>query len=200
MAGMVTAAVVVPFLIVMLCFCIFLCAMWYRGGARGAGMWLLFGGAGGGADAVWCYQGSLGNKSMAKLPCREVGEGEALECVICITELAAGETARVLPRCGHEFHVDCFDMWLNTHSTCPLCRGAAGDDDDPHVPPAVPIPEVAPEPPNFPTDLLFFGSHDEVRTQNLSLAIAAASLHGAFSAPQEGHGVNSRCRQAGCGD
>ena len=188
MAGMVTAAVVAPFLIVLLCFCIFLCAMWYRSGARVVGMWLLFGGDGGGADAAWCYQGSLGNKSMAKLPRREVGEGEALECVICITELAAGETARVLPRCGHEFHVDCIDMLLNTHSTaaCPLCRGAAGDDDDPHVPPAVPIPEVAPEPPSFPTDLLFFGSHDEVRTQNLSLAIAAASLHGAFSAPQEG--------------
>jgi len=197
MAGMVTtaaaalAAVVAPFLIVMLCFyfCIFLCAMWYRGGARGVGMWLLFGGAGGGADVAWCYEGNLGNKSMAK---REVGEGEALECVICITELTAGETARVLPRCGHEFHVDCIDLWLNTHSTCPLCRGAAGDDDDPHVPPAVPIPEVAPEPPNFPTDLLFFGSHDEVRTQNLSLAIAAASLHGAFSAPQEGHGVSTQ--------
>jgi len=188
MAGMVTAAVVAPFLIVLLCFCIFLCAMWYRSGARVVGMWLLFGGDGGGADAAWCYQGSLGNKSMAKLPYREVGEDEALECVICITELAAGETARVLPRCGHEFHVDCIDMWLNTHSTatCPLCRGAAGDDDDPHVPPAVPIPEVALEPPNFPTDILFFGSHDEVRTQNLSLAIAAASLHGAFSAPQEG--------------
>ena len=67
MAGMVTtaaaalAAVVAPFLIVMLCFCIFLCAMWYRGGACGVGMWLLFGGAGGGADAAWCYQGSLGN-------------------------------------------------------------------------------------------------------------------------------------------
>ena len=78
MAGMVTtaaaalAAVVAPFLIVMLCFyfCIFLCAMWYRGGARGVGMWLLFGGAGGGADATWCYEGNLGNKSMAK---REVG-------------------------------------------------------------------------------------------------------------------------------
>jgi len=192
MAGMVTAAVVAPFLIVLLCFCIFLCAMWYRSGARVVGMWLLFGGDGGGADAAWCYQGSLGNKSMAKLPRREVGEGEALECVICITELAAGETARVLPRCGHEFHIDYIGMWLNTHSTCPLCRGAAGDDDDPHVPPAVPIPEVAPEPPNFPTDLLFFGSHDEVRTLNLSLAIAAASLHGAFSAPQEGHGVSTQ--------
>lgn len=100
---------------------------------------------------------------MAKLPRREVGRGdEAADCAVCITELAPGETARVLPRCGHAFHVDCVDMWLRSHSTCPLCRCPAVD--DPPVPPAVPTPEADPESPNFPTNVLFFGSQDEVST------------------------------------
>lgn len=97
---------------------------------------------------------------MAKLPRREVGRGdEAADCAVCITELAPGETARVLPRCGHAFHVDCVDMWLRSHSTCPLCRCPAVDD-----PPAVPTPVADRESPNFPTNVLFFGSQDEVST------------------------------------
>lgn len=170
------AAVAAVFLTLVLCFYIFLCAKRYHGGAppppAGAGgvrAWLrvVFGGGGGaradGGATEWCYDGGLDDKSMAKLPRREVAKGEeALDCAVCITELAPGETARVLPRCGHAFHVDCVDMWLRSHSTCPLCRCPAVD--DPPVPPAVPTPEADPESPNFPTNVLFFGSQDEVST------------------------------------
>ncbi|KAL6657591.1 hypothetical protein ACP70R_005371 [Stipagrostis hirtigluma subsp. patula] len=171
------AAVASVFLTFVLCFYIFLCAKRYRAGGggppppAGAGVaaWLRFmlwggGGGGGGQDgaAAWCYEGGLDDKSMAKLPRREVAKGEALDCAVCITELAAGETARVLPRCGHAFHVDCVDMWLRSHSTCPLCRCPAVD--DPPVPPAVPTPEADPDSPNFPTNVLFFGSQDDVST------------------------------------
>ncbi|CAO2827730.1 unnamed protein product [Amaranthus hypochondriacus] len=44
------------------------------------------------------------------------------ECVICISEFAAGDRLRLLPKCHHGFHIRCIDKWLNTHSSCPTCR------------------------------------------------------------------------------
>ncbi|CAL1383620.1 unnamed protein product [Linum trigynum] len=44
------------------------------------------------------------------------------DCAICLVEFAAGDEFRVLPQCGHGFHVDCIDTWLGSHSSCPSCR------------------------------------------------------------------------------
>ncbi|PHU17530.1 RING-H2 finger protein ATL44 [Capsicum chinense] len=44
------------------------------------------------------------------------------ECAICLAEFAVGEEIRVLPQCGHGFHVGCIDTWLGSHSSCPSCR------------------------------------------------------------------------------
>ncbi|KAL2333980.1 hypothetical protein Fmac_015193 [Flemingia macrophylla] len=44
------------------------------------------------------------------------------ECAICLTEFAAGDEVRMLPQCGHGFHVACVDTWLASHSSCPSCR------------------------------------------------------------------------------
>ncbi|XP_078444683.1 RING-H2 finger protein ATL2-like [Wolffia australiana] len=46
-----------------------------------------------------------------------------LECSVCLSNLIDGDKARILPGCKHGFHLDCIDMWLHSHSTCPLCRG-----------------------------------------------------------------------------
>ncbi|GFQ03401.1 RING-H2 finger protein atl2 [Phtheirospermum japonicum] len=45
-----------------------------------------------------------------------------LECAVCISEFEEKEIVRLLPKCGHSFHIECIDMWFRSHSTCPLCR------------------------------------------------------------------------------
>ncbi|KZV40839.1 hypothetical protein F511_29191 [Dorcoceras hygrometricum] len=64
-------------------------------------------------------------KSLPKLTYGEENEyaGKlADDCAICLAEFATGEEIRVLPQCGHGFHVGCIDMWLESHSSCPSCR------------------------------------------------------------------------------
>ncbi|KMZ56353.1 E3 ubiquitin-protein ligase, ATL family [Zostera marina] len=45
-----------------------------------------------------------------------------VQCPVCLEELKDGETGRILPLCDHRFHVNCIDIWLMSHSTCPVCR------------------------------------------------------------------------------
>ncbi|XP_042373886.1 probable E3 ubiquitin-protein ligase ATL44 [Zingiber officinale] len=48
--------------------------------------------------------------------------GSLAECPICLAEFAEGDEIRILPHCGHGFHVSCVDTWLAAHSNCPSCR------------------------------------------------------------------------------
>ncbi|KAG8097467.1 hypothetical protein GUJ93_ZPchr0013g36735 [Zizania palustris] len=164
--GTSVAAAAAIFITFVICFYLFLCAKRYRGAAPTIGG----GGEGrrrGRARFVFVGPGDAGGRgrgldeaAIAALPLKEVAEGDpAADCAVCITELAAGEAARMLPRCGHGFHLECVDMWLRSHSTCPLCRCAVVDEA-----PAVRPPEADAESPNFPTNVLFFGSQDTVRT------------------------------------
>jgi hypothetical protein len=41
---------------------------------------------------------------------------------VCLGEFSDGELLRLLPKCGHAFHVPCIDTWLRAHVNCPLCR------------------------------------------------------------------------------
>lgn len=50
------------------------------------------------------------------------GMKEGLECAVCLSKYESPELLRLLPQCKHAFHLDCVDVWLNHHSTCPLCR------------------------------------------------------------------------------
>ncbi|KAL6619517.1 hypothetical protein ACP70R_034656 [Stipagrostis hirtigluma subsp. patula] len=49
------------------------------------------------------------------------------QCVICLGMVQVGEMVRRLPVCKHLFHVECIDMWLRSHLTCPICRAAVGE-------------------------------------------------------------------------
>lgn len=48
--------------------------------------------------------------------------GDESTCAVCLCEFKEGEEVRQLPECLHLFHVPCIDMWLYSHSSCPLCR------------------------------------------------------------------------------
>ncbi|XP_070053869.1 RING-H2 finger protein ATL2-like [Nicotiana tomentosiformis] len=45
-----------------------------------------------------------------------------LECPVCLSQFENGEAGRVLPKCNHSFHIECIDMWFQSHSNCPICR------------------------------------------------------------------------------
>lgn len=51
-----------------------------------------------------------------------------LECVICLSLFENEEVGRRLPKCDHAFHVECIDMWLHSHTTCPICRAPVVSD------------------------------------------------------------------------
>ncbi|CAN6166810.1 unnamed protein product [Urochloa humidicola] len=44
------------------------------------------------------------------------------DCAVCLCEFAGADRLRLLPACGHAFHVACIDVWLRSSATCPLCR------------------------------------------------------------------------------
>lgn len=48
--------------------------------------------------------------------------GSGTECAICLSDLVPGEWVRILPECGHGFHVRCIDRWLMARPSCPTCR------------------------------------------------------------------------------
>uniref|UniRef100_A0A0E0JQE2 RING-type domain-containing protein n=1 Tax=Oryza punctata TaxID=4537 RepID=A0A0E0JQE2_ORYPU len=89
-------------------------------------------GEGGGEDGAGSG-GGLKKRALRSIPIEVYGGGGGGEgggpavaevCAICLGEFADGEKVRVLPRCGHGFHVRCVDTWLVSHDSCPTCRGS----------------------------------------------------------------------------
>ncbi|KAJ4715793.1 RING-H2 finger protein ATL18-like [Melia azedarach] len=53
------------------------------------------------------------------------GSGNKVEemCSICLMEFEKEDVVSRLIRCGHVFHRDCIERWLDCYQfTCPLCR------------------------------------------------------------------------------
>lgn len=61
-------------------------------------------------------------RSLPKLTVTPDAADRYSDCTICLLEFADGDEIRVLPHCGHAFHVFCIDPWLGSHSSCPSCR------------------------------------------------------------------------------
>ncbi|XP_019426253.1 PREDICTED: RING-H2 finger protein ATL70-like [Lupinus angustifolius] len=58
--------------------------------------------------------------SEAKL--KNLSDSTATCCIICLGDYKGSDMIRVLPDCGHQFHLNCIDPWLRLHPTCPVCR------------------------------------------------------------------------------
>uniref|UniRef100_A0A7N0V7W5 RING-type E3 ubiquitin transferase n=1 Tax=Kalanchoe fedtschenkoi TaxID=63787 RepID=A0A7N0V7W5_KALFE len=67
--------------------------------------------------------GTLPTFTYSEVISHKVGKG-ALECAVCLNEFAEEETLKLLPKCDHVFHSDCIEVWLASHSTCPVCRAS----------------------------------------------------------------------------
>ncbi|KAJ1435861.1 Zinc finger, RING-type [Sesbania bispinosa] len=74
-------------------------------------------------------RGSHGLESIAvaKFPTKKFSDkffasAENSQCTVCLSEYQDDDMLRILPYCGHSFHVTCIDLWLQQNSTCPVCR------------------------------------------------------------------------------
>ncbi|GMI87108.1 Arabidopsis Toxicos en Levadura 52 [Hibiscus trionum] len=43
-------------------------------------------------------------------------------CAVCLSQFEEDEAVKTLPGCSHSYHAPCIDMWLYSHSSCPMCR------------------------------------------------------------------------------
>ncbi|XP_022854873.1 RING-H2 finger protein ATL16-like [Olea europaea var. sylvestris] len=53
---------------------------------------------------------------------QELAEKGSTDCAVCLNEFQEDEKLRGIPNCGHVFHIDCIDVWLQNNANCPLCR------------------------------------------------------------------------------
>ncbi|KAK8581091.1 hypothetical protein V6N13_144133 [Hibiscus sabdariffa] len=144
---------------------------------------------------------------------------EGLECAVCLCEVVEGERARLLPKCNHGFHVECIDMWLKSHTTCPLCRNSvvavegensssamSGDEvNNGHI--QSPRDDLASgystDSSSFPTNVLFWGNHQgQVSRVGANLdegSSASASALASASASASGAALASSSMASGSG-
>ena len=58
-------------------------------------------------------------------PTDQLDLGEVIECSVCLSTIVEEAMVKLLPNCKHTFHVECIDRWLNSNTTCPICRTLA---------------------------------------------------------------------------
>lgn len=59
---------------------------------------------------------------LKELHCKKNNDKVELpNCFLCLKDIPLGTTAALL-RCGHLFHEDCIDKWLDKHSVCSICN------------------------------------------------------------------------------
>ncbi|GLJ39529.1 hypothetical protein SUGI_0807790 [Cryptomeria japonica] len=59
-------------------------------------------------------------------------QAKGSECAVCLSDFEDDEMVRLLPKCNHAFHPECIDIWLCSHTTCPVCRTSLVPTDEPN--------------------------------------------------------------------
>ncbi|KAE8777750.1 RING-H2 finger protein ATL67-like [Hordeum vulgare] len=143
--------------------------------------------------------------SAAGCPRGDAADASAM-CVVCLAEYEDDDVLRVLPYCGHDFHVACIDIWLNQHSTCPVCRVSLRNDPGRnHAAPPLPtavivIPPCSPEVPRSdPCRCLFSGRGHSPTTssQVLTNEPGQANQIQVVCHPSADHGYNPASSEVG---
>ncbi|XP_019193242.1 PREDICTED: RING-H2 finger protein ATL3-like [Ipomoea nil] len=197
------AAIICLFLVVIIVFVLHLYAKWFwyrrsesNGGATTRRRRFDFAAGYQEVTAAAALRRGLDPSVLKTIPVVEVSPKEfkdGLECAVCLCEVSEGEKARLLPKCNHGFHVECIDMWFQSHSTCPLCRNPISN---PTTPPESTPEEgssVSGETPNFPTNVLFWG--DETRVSTLGIGLEEPQ-QGPISAQSSSSSSSSAARGA----
>ena len=60
-------------------------------------------------------------KKIPEKPFRKVLFDDNLNCIICMEDFEENEKVKQLD-CGHIFHGECIDKWLEKQKTCPFCK------------------------------------------------------------------------------
>jgi len=48
---------------------------------------------------------------------------EVVVCIVCFNDFVSQDRVRRLAKCGHVFHMECLDKWIDYENyNCPLCR------------------------------------------------------------------------------
>ncbi|KAG8380224.1 hypothetical protein BUALT_Bualt07G0171100 [Buddleja alternifolia] len=155
-------AIIILFFVVIFVFCLHLYAKWYWYGTttttRRQRRRLEF--AAGHTEATSALRRGLDPsilKTLAVTVYDPTSFKDGLECAVCLCEVSEGEKTRLLPKCNHGFHVDCIDMWFQSHSTCPLCRNPVSNELDSDSESSSNVNVVS----SFPTNVLVWGNVEE---------------------------------------
>ncbi|KAK8601358.1 hypothetical protein V6N13_058926 [Hibiscus sabdariffa] len=96
-------------------FIVYICLLWYASNYRVDNS--------GSPSVKQAGETGLSVSELEKLP-KVTGKDLVLgtECAVCLDEIEADQSARMVPGCRHGFHLQCADTWLSKRSVCPVCR------------------------------------------------------------------------------
>lgn len=105
-------------------------------------------------------------------------DANSCECAVCLNEFQDGEKLRSIPNCGHVFHIDCIDIWLQNNANCPLCRTSISARPELRLP-AVDVLGPSPDQqgPNTSGESLFNGRDEDHVVIEIGSDDANPSLH-----------------------